>query len=63
MVVFNEGNPDCVRKLLRPAERVIRQGRDILVESFDTRKELWERVLESYSRYLEGGMRRFPGRR
>ncbi|AMQ19596.1 hypothetical protein [Thermococcus peptonophilus] len=54
MVVFNEGNPDCVRKLLRPAERVIRQGRDILVESFDTRKELWERVLESYSRYLEG---------
>ncbi|WP_048152315.1 hypothetical protein [Palaeococcus ferrophilus] len=54
MVIFNEGNPDCVRTLLRPAERVIRQGRDILVESFDTRKELWERVLESYSRYLEG---------
>ncbi|NJE04692.1 hypothetical protein E3E36_00705 [Thermococcus sp. M36] len=54
MVIFNEGNPDCVRKLLRPAERALKQGRDVLVESFETRKGLWERVLESYSLYLEG---------
>ena len=54
MVVFNEGNPECVRNLLRPAERVLRQGRDITVEDFETRKGLWERIQDSYSRYLEG---------
>lgn len=54
MVVFNEGNPECVRNLLRPAERVLRQGRDVTVEDFETRKSLWERIQDSYSRYLEG---------
>ncbi|WP_297071286.1 hypothetical protein [Thermococcus sp.] len=54
MVVFNEGNPGCVRKLLRATERVLKQGRDILVEDFETRKGLWKQVLDAYSRYLEG---------
>jgi len=54
MGIFEEGRTDCVKELLRPAERVLRQGLDISVEDFGKRKELWNRIRDSYDRYLEG---------
>ncbi|WP_010476907.1 hypothetical protein [Thermococcus zilligii] len=54
MGLFNEGKTDCVKELLKPAERVLKQGLDIQVESFDKRVELWNRILDSYDLYLEG---------
>ncbi|WP_456366801.1 hypothetical protein [Thermococcus sp.] len=54
MGIFEEGRTDCVRELLKPAERVLRQGLDIRVEDFGKRAELWNRIADSYDRYLEG---------
>jgi len=54
MGLFEEGSVDCVKGLLRPAERVLKEGLDIAVEDFSTRERLWLRVRENYDRYLEG---------
>ena len=54
MGIFEEGRTDCVRELLKPAERVLRQGLDIRVEGFGKRVELWNRIADNYDRYLEG---------
>ncbi len=54
MGIFEEGRTDCVKELLKPAERVLRQGLDISVESFGKRAELWNRIADNYDRYLEG---------
>ena len=54
MGIFEEGKVDCVRELLRPAERVIRQGMDIHIESFSQREKLWIQTEENYNRYLDG---------
>lgn len=54
MGIFEEGSVDCVKELLRPAERVLKEGLDIVVEDFPTREKLWLRVTENYDRYLDG---------
>ncbi|NJE85950.1 hypothetical protein E3E23_08965 [Thermococcus sp. CX2] len=54
MVIFEEGDISCIKSLLRPSERVLRQGRDILVEEFNTRQRLWNEITEAYEKYLNG---------
>ncbi|WP_461864497.1 hypothetical protein [Thermococcus sp.] len=54
MGIFEEGKTDCIRELLMPAERVIRQGPDIQDEDFSRREKLWIKVEENYNRYLDG---------
>ncbi|WP_054839713.1 hypothetical protein [Thermococcus sp. JCM 11816] len=54
MGIFEEGRTDCVKSLLKPAERVLKQGLDISVESYERRERLWNQVLENYDRYLDG---------
>lgn len=54
MGLFEEGNANCVKELLRPAERVLRLGTDVWRESYGTRAELWGRIVEAYNRYQEG---------
>ncbi|GAB6102228.1 hypothetical protein JCM16138_14510 [Thermococcus atlanticus] len=54
MGIFEEGKTDCVRELLRPAERVIKQGLDIYIESFSRREKLWIQIEDNYNQYLDG---------
>ncbi|NJE08491.1 hypothetical protein E3E31_08145 [Thermococcus sp. M39] len=54
MSIFDDGNIECVKNLLRPAERVLKQGRDILVEEFSRRERLWHDVKSAYDKYLDG---------
>ncbi len=54
MGIFEEGKTDCVKALLKPAERVLKQGIDIQVEDFERRQKLWNQVKEAYDRYLDG---------
>ncbi|WP_099211160.1 hypothetical protein [Thermococcus henrietii] len=54
MGLFEEGRTDCVKALLKPAERVLKEGLDIAVESFQRREKLWQQVEENYERYLDG---------
>ncbi|WP_297501587.1 hypothetical protein [Thermococcus sp.] len=54
MGIFEEGRTDCVKALLKPAERVLKQGIDIQVEDFERRQKLWNQVKEAYDRYLDG---------
>jgi hypothetical protein len=50
--LFAEGNIDCVKKLLKPANRVLRIGVPIKHEAFEHRVELWNRVRMNYENYL-----------
>lgn len=54
MGIFEEGKTECVKELLKPAERVIKQGLDIYVDSFNRRERLWMQIEENYDRYLDG---------
>ncbi|NJE31485.1 hypothetical protein E3E38_10565 [Thermococcus sp. 18S1] len=54
MGIFEEGKTDCVKELLKPAERVLKEGLDIGVESFSRREKLWLQIEENYDRYLDG---------
>ncbi|WP_297514091.1 hypothetical protein [Thermococcus sp.] len=54
MGLFEEGDANCVKTLLRPAERVLRLGTDVWRESYGTRADLWGRIVEAYNRYQEG---------
>ncbi|NJE60187.1 hypothetical protein [Thermococcus sp. 21S7] len=54
MGIFEEGRTDCVKELLKPAERVLKEGLDIGVESFSRRERLWLQIEENYDRYLDG---------
>ncbi len=54
MSLFSEGDVDCIKKLLRPAERVLRTGRDIIFEDFSRREQLWYNVRDAYDDYLDG---------
>ena len=49
-----EGDIDCVKRLLSPAERVLKAGRDVYRERYDKRLSLWKDVEEHYDRYLNG---------
>jgi len=54
MGIFEDGKTDCVKELLRPAERVVKQGPDVYIESFQKREKLWMQIEENYDRYLDG---------
>ena len=54
MGLFEEGKTDCVKELLKPAERVLKEGLDVQVESFERREKLWNRIMDNYDRYLDG---------
>ncbi|NJF25674.1 hypothetical protein [Thermococcus sp. Bubb.Bath] len=54
MGIFEEGRTDCVKTLLKPAERTLKQGLDILGEDFDRRADLWRKIKDNYDRYLDG---------
>jgi len=54
MGIFEEGRTECVKGLLKPAERVTKQGLDIHVDSFHKRERLWMQIEENYDRYLDG---------
>jgi len=54
MGIFEEGRTDCVKALLKPAERVLKQGLDIYVDDFSRRERLWMQISENYDRYLDG---------
>lgn len=54
MGIFEGGNIDCAKALLKPAERVLKQGLDIQTEDFSRRTHLWSQVSENYDRYLDG---------
>jgi len=59
MPIFDDGNIECVKNLLRPAERVLKQGRDILVEEYPQREQLWHDIKNAYDRYLNGSCGEF----
>ncbi|ASJ03489.1 hypothetical protein A3L09_09560 [Thermococcus profundus] len=54
MGIFEEGRTDCVKELLKPAERVLKDGLDISREKFEKRAKLWEQIDENYDRYKDG---------
>jgi len=54
MGLFEEGRTDCVKELLRPAERVLKEGLDIATEDYGRRERLWRQIKENYDRYLDG---------
>ncbi len=54
MGLFDEGRTDCVKELLRPAERVLKEGLDVAAEDFERRERLWRQIKENYDRYLDG---------
>ncbi|NPA47187.1 MAG: hypothetical protein GXO14_00910 [Thermococci archaeon] len=54
MTIFDEGNAECVKELLRPAEQVIGDGLDVRVEDYETRVDLWNRVSKAYGEYRSG---------
>ena len=54
MGIFEEGRTDCVKALLKPAERVLADGLDIVRERFEKREKLWRQIDENYDRYKDG---------
>ncbi len=59
MGIFEEGDVECVKDILRPAERVIGDGLDVVAEDYDTRVSLWNRISEAYESYREGKCGKF----
>ncbi len=54
MLFGDSGNYDCLRKLKSPAERVVREGFDIVYEDFEERVALWNKIKKNYNLYKEG---------
>lgn len=40
MGIFEEGRLDCIKELLKPAERVLKEGLDIVTKSFSAGERL-----------------------
>ena len=53
-MIFKEGNIDCVEKLKRPAEKVLKIGEAVKYDPFERRVGLWNEIRENYDRYLDG---------
>ena len=53
-MIFREGDFECVKKLKKPADKVIKMRDTINYEMSEKRKELWNKIKENYERYLEG---------
>lgn len=50
---------DCVEDLLKPANRVIKAGKEIKYETLERRIGLWNEIKENYDRYLDGKCGKF----
>jgi len=46
-----EGNIECVKSLIKPAEKVIKKGFLIDKEMFEKRVQLWNEIRENFERY------------
>jgi len=54
MLFGDSGNFECLKKLKSPAERVVREGFDIVYEDFEERVALWNKIKKNYNLYKEG---------
>lgn len=54
MSLFSEGNYEQLDKLKQKANRVLRDGYDIIYEPYEKRVELWNRIKENYEKYKDG---------
>ena len=45
---------DCVERLLKPAKKVLRLGKEINYYPFEKRVALWNEIRENYESYLDG---------
>jgi len=52
--MFEEGEIECIKKLLLPAKRVLKAGPQIRYESFERRIELWNQIRTNFDRYQDG---------
>ncbi|MEA2014400.1 MAG: hypothetical protein U9N38_03735 [Thermodesulfobacteriota bacterium] len=51
--MFQEGDTNCVEKLLKPAKRVLKVGLPLKHDAFDKRNELWNQIKINHDRYLD----------
>ena len=51
--MFQEGDINCVEKLLKPAKRVLKVGLSLKHDAFDKRIELWNQIKINHDRYLD----------
>jgi hypothetical protein len=55
MPLFGDsGNYECLEKLKSPANRVVKEGFDIVYEDFEERVALWNKIRKNYNLYKEG---------
>ncbi|PKL62237.1 MAG: hypothetical protein CVV31_07190 [Methanomicrobiales archaeon HGW-Methanomicrobiales-2] len=52
--MFEEGDIECIKKLLLPAKRVLKAGPQIRYETFERRIELWNQIRTNFDRYQDG---------
>lgn len=45
---------DCVERLLKPARKVLKLGKEINYYPFEKRVALWNEIRENYESYLDG---------
>ena len=59
MSLFSEGNYEQLGKLKQKADRVLRDGYDIIYEPYEKRVELWNKIKENYEKYKDGECGKF----
>jgi len=52
--MFEEGKIECVERLLKPAKKVLKLGKEINYDPFEKRIGLWNEIRENYENYLDG---------
>jgi hypothetical protein len=52
--MFDEGDFECVKKLLLPAKRVLQAGPQIRYEALERRVDLWNQIRANSDRYQDG---------
>jgi len=58
--MFDCGDFNCLKELLRPAKDVLSAGRNIAKEEREYRKAKWNKIKENYQKYREGKCGKFP---
>ncbi|AEF97208.1 coiled-coil domain-containing protein [Methanotorris igneus] len=54
MSLFSEGDYKKLEELKKKANRVLREGYDIIYEPYEKRVDLWNRIKEDYEKYKDG---------
>lgn len=52
--MFDEGDFECIKKLLLPAKRVLKAGPQIRYEALERRVDLWNQIRANSDRYQDG---------